>query len=65
MAKHFSGHSAAPEGVERHFEMPAFFTSLRSELELIHARRTDKHKLGRVLHIGFLRLSGRFLGAKR
>ncbi len=47
------------------FEMQAFFTFSNAELELIQARRADTHKLGLALHIGFLRLSGRLLDAKR
>ncbi|MBC7710466.1 MAG: DUF4158 domain-containing protein [Rhizobacter sp.] len=47
------------------FELQAFFTFSRAELDLIHARRADTHKLGLPLHIGFLRLSGRLLDAKR
>ena len=47
------------------FEMQAFFTFSNAELELIQARRADTHKLGLELHIGFLRLSGRLLDAKR
>ena len=39
-------------------ELQAFFTFSRAELDLIHARRADTHKLGLALHIGFLRLSG-------
>ena len=40
------------------FELQAFFTFGRAELELIERRRGDHHKLGRALHIGFVRMSG-------
>ncbi|WP_371436359.1 Tn3 family transposase [Polaromonas sp.] len=47
------------------FEMKAFFTFDGAEREAINARRGDAHKLGLALHIGFLRMSGRLLGAFR
>ena len=47
------------------FELHAFFTFSRAELDVIHSRRTDTHKLGLALHIGALRLSGRLLDSKR
>ena len=47
------------------FEMKAFFTFDGAEREAINARRGDSHKLGLALHIGFLRMSGRLLGAFR
>jgi hypothetical protein len=47
------------------FELQAFFTYSRAELDVINARRSDAHKLGLALHIGFLRLSGRVLNAVR
>ena len=40
------------------FELQAFFTFSRAELELIERRRGDHHKLGLALHIGFVRMSG-------
>ena len=40
------------------FELQSFFTYSRTERELINARRSNAHKLGLALHIGFLRLSG-------
>ncbi len=47
------------------FEMKAFFTFDGAEREAINARRGGAHKLGLALHIGFLRMSGRLLGAFR
>ncbi len=47
------------------FEMKAFFTFDGAERDAINARRGDSHKLGLALHIGFLRMSGRLLGAFR
>ena len=47
------------------FEMNAFFTFAGADREAINARRGDAHKLGMALHIGFLRMSGRLLGAFR
>lgn len=47
------------------FELQSFFTYSRAERELIHARRSNAHKLGLALHIGFLRLSGRLLNSVR
>ena len=47
------------------FEMKAFFTFDGAEREAINARRGDAHKLGLALHIGFLRMNGRLLGAFR
>lgn len=47
------------------FEMKAFFTFDGPERDAINARRGDSHKLGLALHIGFLRMSGRLLGAFR
>ena len=41
------------------FELQAFFSFSRNELELIARRRGDNHKLGLALHIGFVRMSGR------
>src|SRR3546814_18574787 len=45
--------------------MKAFFTFDGAERDAINARRGDSHKLGLALHIGFLRMSGRLLGAFR
>lgn len=47
------------------FEMQAFFTFDRSERAVIDARRSNPHKLGLALHIGFLRMSGRLLSSFR
>ncbi len=47
------------------FELQAFFTYSRAELDVINTRRSDAHRLGLALHIGFLRLSGRVLNAVR
>src|SRR3546814_11966811 len=47
------------------FELQSFFTYSRTERELINARRSNAHKLGLALHIGFLRLSGRLLNSER
>ena len=47
------------------FEMKAFFSFDAVEREAINARRGDSHTLGLALHIGFLRMSGRLLGAFR
>ena len=47
------------------FEMKAFFTFDGVEREAVIARRGESHKLGLALHIGFLRMSGRLLGAFR
>ena len=47
------------------FELQSFFTYSRTERELINARRSNAHKLGLALHIGFLRLSGRLLNSVR
>ncbi|TDP76837.1 uncharacterized protein DUF4158, partial [Aquabacterium commune] len=47
------------------FEMKAFFTFDGAERDAINARRGDSLKLGLALHIGFLRMSGRLLGAFR
>ena len=47
------------------FEMKAFVTFDGAERDAINARRGDSHKLGLALHIGFLRMSGRLLGAFR
>ena len=45
------------------FELQAFFSFSRAELELIARRRGDNHKLGLALHIGFVRMSGRPLNS--
>jgi hypothetical protein len=37
------------------FELQAFFSFRRAELELIARRRSDGLKLARALHIGFAR----------
>ena len=47
------------------FELQAFFSYSRAELDLIGARRGDSLKLGLALHLGFLRMSGRLLDAVR
>ena len=47
------------------FELLAFFSFSRAELELIARRRGDNHKLGLALHIGFVRMSGRPLNSVR
>ena len=47
------------------FELQAFFSFSRAELELIERRRGDNHKLGLALHIGFVRMSGRPLNSVR
>jgi hypothetical protein len=47
------------------FELQAFFSFSRVELELIARRRGDNHKLGLALHIGFVRMSGRPLNSVR
>ncbi len=47
------------------FELQAFFSFSRAELELIARRRGDKHKLGLALHSGFVRMSGRPLNSVR
>ena len=41
------------------FELQAFFSFSRAELELIAPRRSDRLKLGLALHIGFVRMTGR------
>ena len=41
------------------FELQAFFSFSRAELELIARRRSDSLKLGLALHIGFARVTGR------
>ncbi len=53
-----------PRGLSE-FELQAFFSFGRSELELIARRRGDNHKLGLALHIGFVRMSGRPLNSVR
>ena len=47
------------------FELHAFFSFSRGELELIGRRRGDSLKLGLALHIGFVRMSGRPLNSVR
>ena len=47
------------------FELQAFFSFGREELELVARRRGDNHKLGLALHIGFVRMSGRPLNSVR
>ena len=47
------------------FELQAFFSFSRAELELIARRRGANHKLGLALHIGFVRMSGRPLNSVR
>jgi hypothetical protein len=47
------------------FELQAFFSFSRAELELIARRRGDNHKLGLALHIGFVLMSGRPLNSVR
>ena len=64
LAEHFSGIRAIPRDLSD-FELQAFFTFTADERRLIETRRTDAHKLGLALHIGFIRLSGQLLDAKR
>ena len=40
------------------FELQAFFSFSRADLELIARRRSDNLKLGLALHIGFARMTG-------
>ena len=47
------------------FELQAFFSFGRDELEVISRRRGENHKLGLALHIGFVRMSGRPLNSVR
>lgn len=47
------------------FELQTFLTFSRAEREVIDARYGAPHKLGLVLHMGFLRLNGRSLSAIR
>ena len=47
------------------FELQAFFSFSRTELELIARRRSDSLKLGLALHIGFARMTGRPLNSVR
>ena len=47
------------------FELQAFFSFGRDELEVIARRRGDNYKLGLALHIGFVRMSGRPLNSVR
>ena len=47
------------------FEMQAFFSFSRAELDLIGRRRSDSLKLGLALHIGFARMTGRPLNSVR
>jgi len=47
------------------FELQAFFTFSHAERELIDRRRSDHHKLGLALHIGFVRMAGRPLNSVR
>ena len=47
------------------FELQAFFSFSRAELELIARRRSDSLKLGLALHIGFARMTGRPLNSVR
>ena len=47
------------------FELQAFFSFSRAELELIARRRSDSLKLGLALHIGFARVTGRPLNSVR
>ena len=47
------------------FELQTFFTFSRAERAVIDTRYGATHKLGLALHMGFLRLSGRFLNAVR
>lgn len=47
------------------FELQAFFSFSRTELELIARRRGESHKLGLARHIGFVRMSGRPLNSVR
>ena len=60
----FLGIRAIPRDLSD-FELQAFFTFSADERRLIETRRTDAHKLGLALHIGFIRLSGQLLDAKR
>ena len=47
------------------FELQTFFTFSQAERAVIDIRRSDTHKLGLALHMGFLRMSGRSLNALR
>ena len=47
------------------FELQAFFSFSRAELDLIARRRSDSLKLGLALHIGFARMTGRPLNSVR
>ena len=60
----FLGIRAIPRDLSD-FELQAFFTFSADERRLIETRRTDAHQLGLALHIGFIRLSGQLLDAKR
>ena len=60
----FLGIRAIPRDLSD-FELQAFFTFSAEERRLIDTRRTDAHQLGLALHIGFIRLSGQLLDAKR
>ena len=60
----FLGIRALPRDLSE-FELQAFFTFGADERRLIETRRTDAHQLGLALHIGFIRLSGQLLDAKR
>jgi TnpA family transposase len=60
----FLGIRALPRDLSE-FELQAFFTFGADERRLIETRRSDAHQLGLALHIGFIRLSGQLLDAKR
>ena len=60
----FLGICAIPRDLSD-FELQAFFTFSADERRFFETRRTDAHKLGRALHVGFIRLSGQLLDAKR
>ena len=60
----FLGIRALPRDLSE-FELQAFFSFGADERRLIETRRTDAHQLGLALHIGFIRLSGQLLDAKR
>ena len=58
--KHFLGASGFAEDVTQ-FELRHFFSYNASEVKAIRSRRTDEHRLGASLHIGFLKMTGRWL----
>jgi hypothetical protein len=52
----FLGIRALPRDLSA-FELQAFFTFDADKRRLIETRRSDAHRLGLALHIGFIRLS--------